>query len=121
MPTYEYLCDSCGHQFDAFQSMMDDPLKDCPACSTSALRRLISGGTGVIFRGSGFYVNDSRSKGGRSSSAAAKDTTNTSSGGDASASTASTSPASETSGAKSSGESGGAGTSKGSAPTKQSA
>lgn len=130
MPTYEYLCDSCGHQFDAFQSMMDDPLKDCPACSTPALRRLISGGTGVIFRGSGFYVNDSRSNGARSSSATSsadtstsipKDAANTSSGGDASASTASTSPASESSSVTSSGDSSGASSSKGSAPTKQSA
>ncbi len=60
MPTYDYLCDACGHQFEAFQSMKDDALKVCPQCAESALRRIISGGAGVIFKGSGFYVNDSK-------------------------------------------------------------
>lgn len=60
MPTYDYRCDDCGHTFETFQSMKDDPLRDCPACGVSSLRRIITGGTGVIFRGSGFYVNDSR-------------------------------------------------------------
>jgi putative FmdB family regulatory protein len=57
MPTYEYECKSCGHVFDAFQSMMDEPLKSCPKCGQD-VRRLIRGGTGVIFKGSGFYVTD---------------------------------------------------------------
>ena len=57
MPTYEYECRSCKHTFDVFQSMKDDPIKDCPVCNQS-VRRLINGGTGVIFKGSGFYVND---------------------------------------------------------------
>jgi putative FmdB family regulatory protein len=57
MPTYEYECKSCGHTFDAFQSMMDEPLKSCPQCGQD-VRRLIHGGTGVIFKGSGFYVTD---------------------------------------------------------------
>jgi putative FmdB family regulatory protein len=57
MPTYEYECKVCGHRFDAFQSMQDDPLKICPECGKE-LRRLIFGGSGVIFKGSGFYVND---------------------------------------------------------------
>ncbi|MFP4300958.1 MAG: FmdB family zinc ribbon protein [Alkalispirochaetaceae bacterium] len=60
MPTYDYQCDSCGHVFEAFQSMSDDPLRECPECKEAALRRLISGGSGVIFKGSGFYVTDSR-------------------------------------------------------------
>ena len=60
MPTYDYQCAKCGHEFEAFQRMLDDPLKDCPECNAPELRRLISGGTGVIFKGSGFYVNDSR-------------------------------------------------------------
>ena len=62
MPTYEYECKKCGHSFDVFQSMKDDPLKTCPECGKE-LRRLINGGTGVIFRGAGFYVTD---KGGKS-------------------------------------------------------
>ncbi|MDR2900920.1 MAG: FmdB family transcriptional regulator [Treponema sp.] len=58
MPTYEYECKTCGHRFDAFQSMQDDPLKICPECGKEELRRLIFGGFGTIFKGSGFYVND---------------------------------------------------------------
>jgi len=57
MPTYEYECKSCSHNFEVFQSMSDAPLKDCPECGKE-VRRLIFGGTGVIFKGSGFYVTD---------------------------------------------------------------
>ncbi|MDR2158493.1 MAG: zinc ribbon domain-containing protein [Treponema sp.] len=57
MPTYGYECKSCGHTFDAFQSMKDEPLKTCPRCGKE-IRRLINGGSGVIFKGSGFYVTD---------------------------------------------------------------
>jgi len=67
MPTYDYECRSCGYRFETFQNMSDQPLTDCPECRTDQLRRLIGGGSGVIFRGSGFYVNDSR-KGSSSSS-----------------------------------------------------
>ena len=59
MPTYEYVCAACGNDFDVFQSRSDDPLKVCPTCG-GAVRRKINGGTGVIFKGSGFYKNDSR-------------------------------------------------------------
>ncbi len=59
MPTYDYECKSCGHSFEAFQSIMDPPLKKCPECG-KAVRRLIGGGAGIIFKGSGFYVTDSR-------------------------------------------------------------
>ena len=68
MPTYDYECTNCGHSFDIFQNMSDDPLKECPACEQSALKRLIGGGAGIIFKGSGFYVNDSRGKSGSTSS-----------------------------------------------------
>jgi len=57
MPTYEYECKSCGHNFEAFQAISDDPLKICPECGKD-IRRLIFGGAGVIFKGSGFYVTD---------------------------------------------------------------
>ena len=57
MPTYEYECKICRHTFDAFQNITDDPLKSCPECG-KAVRRLINGGTGVIFKGGGFYVTD---------------------------------------------------------------
>jgi putative FmdB family regulatory protein len=57
MPTYEYRCTSCGHTFEAFQSINDKPLSRCPKCK-SAVRRVINGGLGVIFKGSGFYTTD---------------------------------------------------------------
>ncbi len=71
MPSYDYRCDACGHEFEEFQAMSDPVLVDCPSCGKPSLRRLIGGGLGVIFKGSGFYVNDSRSgkkSGGRKTS-----------------------------------------------------
>ncbi|MDR2149522.1 MAG: zinc ribbon domain-containing protein [Spirochaetaceae bacterium] len=64
MPTYEYKCNVCGYSFDAFQSIHDEPLKVCPQCGKE-IRRLINGGTGVIFRGSGFYVTDTQKNSGK--------------------------------------------------------
>lgn len=69
MPTYGYECAECGHEFDAFQAMSDDPLKTCPSCGQDALRRLITGGSGIIFKGSGFYVTDARSSSGKKKTA----------------------------------------------------
>ncbi len=69
MPTYDYECGKCGHTFDAFQNMSDDPLKKCPECGKNGLKRLIGGGLGVIFKGSGFYSTDSRSAPAKSGSA----------------------------------------------------
>ncbi len=63
MPTYDYECTKCGHTFEAIQSMSDDALAKCPSCGKNGLRRLIGGGLGVIFKGSGFYVTDNRSGG----------------------------------------------------------
>jgi putative FmdB family regulatory protein len=57
MPTYEYKCKECEHSFEAFQSMKDDPLSICPECG-GPVRRVLSGGAGVIFKGQGFYVTD---------------------------------------------------------------
>jgi len=62
MPTYEYKCDACGHQFDEFQSFRDDPLKVCPKCHAEALRRLFGTGAAILFKGSGFYETDYRSE-----------------------------------------------------------
>src|SRR5262249_46192015 len=61
MPTYEYQCDACDHQFEEFQSIMAEPLKKCPKCGKKKLRRLIGGGAAVLFKGSGFYQTDYRS------------------------------------------------------------
>lgn len=58
MPTYDYRCDACGHEFDAFQSIMDAAMKKCPKCKKQKLRRLIGAGAGIIFKGSGFYETD---------------------------------------------------------------
>jgi putative FmdB family regulatory protein len=62
MPTYEYVCDACEHQFDEFQSMKDEPLKKCPKCKKNKLRRLIGAGAALLFKGSGFYITDYRSE-----------------------------------------------------------
>lgn len=62
MPNYDYLCDACGHEFEQFQSMTDSPLKNCPHCGQEQLRRLVGGGVGLIFKGSGFYHTDYKNK-----------------------------------------------------------
>jgi putative FmdB family regulatory protein len=62
MPTYEYQCDACQHNFDDFQSMNDKPLKKCPQCGKPKLRRIFGAGAAVIFKGSGFYQTDYRSE-----------------------------------------------------------
>jgi len=62
MPTYEYICEECGYEFEQFQSITAKPLRKCPKCGKRKLRRLIGTGSGVIFKGSGFYQTDYRSK-----------------------------------------------------------
>jgi putative FmdB family regulatory protein len=62
MPTYDYICENCGHQFELFQSITARPLRQCPKCSKRQLKRLIGIGSGVIFKGSGFYQTDYRSE-----------------------------------------------------------
>jgi len=59
MPTYDYECSACGDQFEVFQKISDAPLSDCPRCKASGtVRRLMSAGSGFIFKGSGFYSTD---------------------------------------------------------------
>lgn len=62
MPTYDYECAKCGHRFEKFQKMSDDALRSCPKCK-GAVQRLIGGGSGIIFKGSGFYQTDYKNKG----------------------------------------------------------
>jgi putative FmdB family regulatory protein len=71
MPTYEYECTKCEHQFEHFQSMSSDLLKRCPKCRCK-LRRLFGSGAGIIFKGSGFYQTDYRSKSYRDGESKAK-------------------------------------------------
>jgi putative FmdB family regulatory protein len=61
MPTYDYICDSCGHEFEAYESIMASPQTECPACHEIKLRRKIGPGAAIIFKGSGFYQTDYRS------------------------------------------------------------
>src|SRR5438045_3201456 len=60
MPTYEYKCTACGHTFEQFQSMSAPPVKKCPNCGKSKVKRLLGTGAGIIFKGSGFYITDYR-------------------------------------------------------------
>jgi putative FmdB family regulatory protein len=62
MPTYDYRCKVCGHEFEYFQSMKDDALRKCPACKKASLERLIGTGAAILFKGSGFYETDYRSE-----------------------------------------------------------
>lgn len=98
MPTYEYVCDACEHQFEEFQSITADPLKKCPACKKNKLRRLIGTGAAVIFKGSGFYQTDYRSDSYKKAAKADKSAASSSS----SSSTSSDSSSSSTTSAKSS-------------------
>src|SRR5262245_24583564 len=62
MPTYEYVCEACEHNFDEFQSMSEEPLTKCPQCGKKKLRRFFGTGSAVLFKGSGFYETDYRSE-----------------------------------------------------------
>jgi putative FmdB family regulatory protein len=60
MPTYDYYCTSCAHEFELVQRMSDPPRKRCPRCGRKVERK-VGAGSGVIFKGSGFYITDYRS------------------------------------------------------------
>ncbi len=69
MPTYEYVCEKCGHEFEKFQSIADKPLRTCPEdlCAQKKwgrgkVKKIIGAGAGLIFKGSGFYITDYRSE-----------------------------------------------------------
>ncbi|MEJ2054628.1 MAG: zinc ribbon domain-containing protein [Calditrichaceae bacterium] len=61
MPTYEYICKSCGYKFEEFQSINAEPLKICPKCKKEVVRK-IGAGAGLVFKGSGFYITDYKNK-----------------------------------------------------------
>ena len=62
MPTYDYECRGCGHRWELFQQMKDNPKRKCPECGRLRAKRLIGPGAGIIFKGSGFYQTDYRSQ-----------------------------------------------------------
>jgi putative FmdB family regulatory protein len=72
MPTYDYVCDGCGHEFELFQMMTDPVKRKCPQCAKPKLRRLIGSGGAIIFRGSGFFETDYRSDSYKKDAAAEK-------------------------------------------------
>jgi putative FmdB family regulatory protein len=81
MPTYDYECDSCGHGFELFQSISEEPKKKCPKCRKSKLRRLFGTGAALMFKGSGFYQTDYRSESYKKAAAADKPSTDSGSNG----------------------------------------
>ncbi len=74
MPTYDYVCDSCGHEFELFQSITENAKRKCPECGRQKLRRLIGPGAAIVFKGSGFYKTDYRSESYKKGQAADKPT-----------------------------------------------
>jgi putative FmdB family regulatory protein len=87
MPTYEYACEDCGHEFEQFQSITARPLRKCPVCGARKLRRLIGSGGGVIFKGSGFYQTDYRSESYKKAAEAEKSARTSSATGDSTSKT----------------------------------
>jgi putative FmdB family regulatory protein len=112
MPTYEYQCDACEHNFDEFQSMSEEPLKKCPKCGKKKLRRVYGPGAAILFKGSGFYQTDYRSESYKSAARAeqeaakpAADKNGTGGKSDKSSDSASASAANGKTGSKSKGKS----------------
>lgn len=97
MPTYDYICDSCGHEFEAFESITSNPQTLCPSCKAEKLRRKIGPGAAILFKGSGFYETDYRSasyKKAAKADSAASSSTSSSTNGDSSKPAAPSAPAS---------------------------
>ena len=72
MPTYDYRCDACDHEFELFQSISDSHKRKCPECGKLKLRRLFGTGAAIVFKGSGFYETDYRSESYKKGAEAAK-------------------------------------------------
>jgi putative FmdB family regulatory protein len=96
MPTYEYQCDACEHNFDEFQSITDKPLKKCPKCGKRKLRRIFGAGAAILFKGSGFYQTDYRSESYKSAAKAEQESPKPSADGKASSNGQADSSAKET-------------------------
>lgn len=100
MPTYEYRCKDCDHQFEIVQAFTDDSLTECPECGGSL--RKVFGNVGISFKGSGFYKTDSRADSGSSGSGGGSDSGNGSSSSDSSSSTSGSSTSDSSSSSSSS-------------------
>ncbi len=93
MPTYDYICDACQHEFEAFESMKAESQTVCPACHEPKLRRKIGGGAAILFKGSGFYQTDYRSDSYKKGAAAEKSSSESASKPAESSSSSSSTPA----------------------------
>ncbi|AMV39915.1 FmdB family zinc ribbon protein [Planctomyces sp. SH-PL62] len=98
MPTYDYICDACGHEFEAYESIKADPQTLCPGCEKHTLRRKIGPGAAILFKGSGFYQTDYRSDSYKKAAKADTSSGGSSSGGDAPKSTPAPAPPASSSG-----------------------
>lgn len=78
MPTYDYVCEACNHEFELFQSIKEEAKRKCPECGKNKLRRLIGPGAALVFKGSGFYKTDYRSESYKKAAAADKSKSSTS-------------------------------------------
>jgi putative FmdB family regulatory protein len=93
MPTYDYVCDGCKHEFEAFESIKADPQTVCPECTEPRLRRKIGAGAAILFKGSGFYQTDYRSDSYKKRAEADKPAAASTSTADSSSATSSAAPA----------------------------
>ena len=93
MPTYDYKCKACGHTFALFQSMTENPRKKCPSCGRMTLVRLIGTGSGIIFKGSGFYETDYKRRNGKATASHKSQSPKEAGGGEASSKKEETKPA----------------------------
>lgn len=82
MPTYEYRCKTCDHEWEEFQAIKSKPTRKCPDCGKLKAERIISAGGGIIFKGSGFYQTDYRSESWKKGEKADKKSRESASSGD---------------------------------------
>ena len=101
MPTYDYICDACGHEFEIFEPITSTPRTDCPECKELKLRRKIGAGAAILFKGSGFYQTDYRSESYKKAAQADKASSEPAKPAGDSKSTSTSKPSESTSSAKS--------------------
>ena len=102
MPTYDYQCHACGHSWELFQSMNDDPVNSCPKCKKRKAKRLLGVGAGLIFKGTGFYETDYKNKSGGEKKEGSSDSDSSSSDSSKSSDSGKSSDSSKSSDSKSS-------------------